>query len=77
MTRETDRNYATRTENTLIDALRENLSPHAVAVIASYLQATSTNNPQVDREVQWFVEQLVRAVGGWDRQNSLAEEVGL
>ena len=61
----------------LTDAIRENLSPHAVAAIASYLQTVRTNNPNTDREVQWFTECLAQTLGGWDQQNRLAEELGL
>jgi hypothetical protein len=61
----------------LIDALRENLSPEAVAAIASWLQPARTNDQNVDREVRWFAEQLAQALGGWDQQNRLAEELGL
>ena len=61
----------------LIDALRENLSPEAVAAIASWLQPARTNDENVDREVRWFTEQLAQALGGWDQQSRLAEELGL
>ncbi len=59
------------------DALRDNLSPEAVAAIASWLQPARTNDENVDREVRWFVEQLAQALGGWDQQSRLAEELGL
>ena len=61
----------------LVDALRENLSPEAVAAIASWLQPACTNDQNVDREVRWFAEQLAQALGGWDQQSRLAEELGL
>jgi len=77
MTRNMDRNDAARSENALTDALRENLSPHAVAVVASYLHPVLTKDAGVDREIQWLVQQLAEAVGGWEQQNRLAEEVGL
>ena len=64
-------------EDMLTDALRENLSPHAVAAIAAYLQPVRTTDPQVDRQVCWFAELLARAVGGEDELNRLCEEVGL
>ena len=64
-------------EELLIDALRENLSPQAVAAIASWLQPARTNDENVDREVRWFAEQLAQALGGWDQQSRLAEELGL
>jgi len=61
----------------LVDALRDNLSPEAVAAIASWLQPARTNDENVDREVRWFAEQLAQALGGWDQQSRLAEELGL
>lgn len=61
----------------LIDALRENLSPEAVAAIASWLQPASASDETVDREVRWFTEQLAQALGGWDQQSRLAKELGL
>ena len=64
-------------EDRLIDALRENLSPHAVAAIVSYLQPARTNDLNVDREVQWFSERLAETIGGQDQQNRLAEELAL
>lgn len=64
-------------EELLIDALRGALSPEAVAAIASWLQPACTNDKNVDREVRWFCEQLAHALGGWDQQNRLAEELGL
>ncbi len=66
-----------RPEEMLVDALRDNLSPEAVAAIASWLQPARTNDENVDREVRWFAEQLAQALGGWDQQNRLAEELGL
>jgi hypothetical protein len=53
-------------EELLIDALRDNLSPKAVAAIAFWLQPASTNDENVNREVRWFAEQLAQALGGWD-----------
>jgi len=64
-------------EELLTDALRENLSPHAVAAIAAYLQPVRTMDPEVVRQVRWFAELLTAAVGGEDELNRLCEEVGL
>ena len=64
-------------EQDLFDAIREQLSPHAVASIASHLQGASTNNGQVDRQVHWFTEELVKLLGGYEHQAHLAEELGL
>ena len=65
----------------LAEALKDNLSPHAVAAIAAYLQAAiGTNDPDVDKEVNWFREKLVDILcGRKDEQafNRLCEELGL
>jgi len=64
-------------EDLLTDALRENLSPHAVAAIAAYLQPVRTMDPEVAGQVRWFAELLTTVVGGEDELNRLCEEVGL
>ena len=64
-------------EDLLTKALCENLSPHAVAAIAAYLQPVRTMDPEVVRQVRWFAELLTEVVGGEDELNRLCEEVGL
>jgi hypothetical protein len=64
-------------ESELFDAVREQLSPHAVASIVAFLQPAQTNNPDVDRQVRWFAQELTKLVGGHERQSRLAEELGL
>jgi hypothetical protein len=64
-------------ETELFEAIREQLSPHAVASIVSYLQSARTNNQDVDRQVRWFAEELVKFLGGYEQQARLAEELGL
>ena len=49
----------------------------AVAAIASCLQINRTNNPDVDRQVRWFHDQLCEMLGGYEEQSRLAEELGL
>jgi len=61
----------------LIEALSDSLTPYAVATIVSYLQPVQTKDAGVNREVYWFSEILVEAIGGYDTQNRLAEELGL
>jgi len=61
----------------LRDLLQDCMSPHAVAAIASCLQINRTNNPDVDRQVRWFHEQLCELLGGHEQQSRLAEELGL
>lgn len=67
-------------EQDLFDAIREQLSPHAVAAIAWRLKfnnSSFTNNDDVDRQVRWFTEQLTALLGGTDRRDRLAKELGL
>lgn len=64
-------------ERDLFEAVREQLSPHAVACIASHLSGASTNNPEVDRQVRWFHDQLCELLGGYEQQAHLAQELGL
>ena len=66
-----------RPEDLLTDALRENLSPHAVAAIAAFCQTATTQRDDVDRQIRWFADRLIELVGGGDEHNRLCEEVGL
>ena len=59
------------------EAIRDQLSPHAVAAIASCLQINRTNDADVDRQVRWFHGQLCELLGGHEQQSRLAEELGL
>ena len=65
----------------LQDILKDNLSPEATAVIASYIDTANstvgTNNPAVDDQVAWFAQGLRELVGGDKEYNRLCEEVGL
>ena len=61
----------------LRDALRDNLSPHAIAAIAAYIQPVRTMDPRLVRQVRWFADLLIEMVGGGDEHNRLCEEVGL
>ena len=66
-------------DETLFEALKDNLSPEAVAAIAAYLVARPAEAPNkaVNRELNWFTDQLVELVGGDEAFNRLCEEVGL
>jgi hypothetical protein len=59
------------------DAIRDQLSPEAVAAIVSYLQPVSTKDSAVNKEVAWFSERLVEMLGGYEQQSQLADELGL
>jgi hypothetical protein len=67
----------TSDESELFEAVREQLSPQAIAGIVAYLQPAETNNHDVDRQVRWFSEELVKLLGGYEQQSRLAEELGL
>jgi hypothetical protein len=61
----------------LFGAIREHFTPHAVAAIVSCLRLNQTNSPDVDRQIEWFEEQLLHLLGGGQRQSQLVEELGL
>lgn len=63
-------------ENLLDDALRENLSPEAIAVIAGYLQPARSKSPEADKQVFWFYERLVALLGA-DQFRRLQDELGI
>jgi hypothetical protein len=63
-------------EGDLAPALKDNLSPQAVAAIAAYLTAARVKNRQVQRQIEWFAGMLVDMLGV-DEFNRLIEEVGL
>jgi len=63
-------------EGDLAAALKDNLSPHAVAAIAAYLTAARVKNRQVQRQIEWFAGMLVDMLGV-DEFNRLVDEVGL
>ena len=64
-------------EDILFDAIRDNFSPQAMAVLAAYLDAVATNNADVNRQVNWFADRLIERVGGRAAYNRLCDEVGL
>ena len=61
----------------MIEAIKDNLSPAAVATIIANLQPARVKDKAVQREVEWFSEELVKAVGGNAAFNQLIDEVGL
>jgi hypothetical protein len=61
----------------LIDALRENLSPEAVATIAYRLTPTpKSGHRELDAEVTWFATLLAETLGGWSQQERIVKELG-
>jgi hypothetical protein len=63
-------------ESELFEHIREQFSPEAVAAIAAWLQPASTNNPDVDRQIQWFIDQLIEMLGT-DQYNALCDKLRL
>src|SRR5690554_4195370 len=62
----------------LVNALRENLSPEAVATIAHLLTPTpKSGHRELDAEVAWFATLLAETLGGWNQQERIVQELGL
>ncbi|MFO8012584.1 MAG: hypothetical protein R6X20_04670, partial [Phycisphaerae bacterium] len=64
-------------EQDLFDALKDNLSPQAVAAIVAYLQPARTSNPEVDRQLRWLADRLTGLVGGPEQLGRLCDGLGL
>ncbi len=64
-------------ESELFAAVREQLSPEAVAIIITYLQPARSNNPEANRQVRWFMDELTNLLGGVKRHAELMDELGL
>jgi len=69
--------YSGDAADVLMDALKDNLSPQAVAAVVAYLQPAHTSNPEVDRQLRWFAERLTELVGGPEQLNRLTDSLGL
>ena len=61
----------------LMQAIQDNLSPAAVATIIAYLQPVRMKDKGLQREVEWFRDELVKAVGGGAGLKVLMDENGL
>lgn len=65
-------------EEKIQTAIREAMSPQAVALAIAHLQAaTCSKNKQAVKEVAWLVEVLTNTAGGPDAVNALYEEIGV
>jgi hypothetical protein len=64
------------TADALKAALKESLSPQAIAIMAAHLDCVTGTDEAVS-EVYWFRRQLTDLVGGAEAMNALFEEVGL
>ena len=66
-------------EDAMLDAMAAELSPQAVAVIAT--RANRSRQPMicpdldVERQVQWFAERLIERLGGKQACNRLLKEL--
>ncbi len=61
----------------LRNAIREEMSPQTVAAIIAHLQAAHAKNPEVNREMHWFKDQLIELLGGGEHLGVLMDEAGV
>jgi hypothetical protein len=59
----------------LKDALRDNLSPEAVAMLAASIDHEVVKDEKVASEVKWFRDLLVEMVGGEDEVNRVCDDL--
>ena len=59
------------------EAIRDALSPEAVALAASELLLARCDDEEVDLEVRWFAEQLIELLGGKEAWSRTCKEIGL
>ena len=70
-------NHEPNPRHLLAVALRENLSPHGVALIAAKCGLRHGEpEPQIEREVAWFCEFLIELLGTGEYEQ-LCDELGL
>ena len=62
---------------TMQEAIRDALSPEAVALAASELLLARCDNEEVDLEVRWFAEQLIELLGGNEAFSQTCKGIGL
>ena len=61
----------------LQDAIRDALSPEAVALAASELLLARCDDEEVDLEVRWLAEQLIDLLGGNEAFGQTCRGIGL
>ena len=59
------------------DAIRDALSPEAVALAASHLLTARCDDEDVNMEVRWFAEQLIELLGGDEAFSQTCKGIGL
>ena len=66
-------------ETELVSVMRENFTPHAVALIAAKQQPCYAKGPdaeEAERASAWFAEQIIKLLGT-EQYNALCDELGL
>jgi hypothetical protein len=58
-------------------AIRDAMSPQAVALMIAYLQGATCKDKQAVNGIKWFVGVLTNTVGGPGAVSSLFEEIGV
>ncbi len=61
----------------LAQALKDNLTPHAIVVAIGRLVDARSNNPAVTGEVAWLADLMMETVGGHEEYNRMIDELGL
>ena len=61
----------------LLAAIRDHLSPGAVALLASCLGVARANDVNVEREVAWFRDAMIEKLLGGEEYCRLQDELGL
>ena len=59
------------------NAIRDALSPEAVALAASELLLARCDDEEVDLEVRWLAEQLIDLLGGQEAWSQTCKGIGL
>ena len=59
------------------EAIRDALSPEAVALAASELLLARCDDEDVNMEVRWFAEQLIDLLGGQEAWSQTCKGIGL
>ena len=59
------------------EAIRDALSPEAVALAASELLLARCDDEDIDMEVRWFAEQLIELLGGQEAWSQTCKSIGL
>jgi hypothetical protein len=63
-------------DEVLADALRDALSPEAVAAVAAYLVAAPIKDVKINTEIRWFANRLIKLLGK-DEYARMLEELDL